>query len=390
MRRLVLFGALALCACNQRIDEAPRVLRVLASADSKFRQRPQWRDVILSRIQKTSQLYESAFHIRLELADISEWAPDTQSGLESRRRQLSGYNSNGSLVLLGFAEPASGPEPGVAIAFDPRVLVFDYPAQSEEQNDRILAHELAHMLGAWHAPESSSLMHVPPGDSFDATTRKAIGLTRQFALGVNPSELDRDKLDQLARLYSSSGSDASANPLFQMYLYIGNELWSKGHEEESLEPLSRAAELSPRDLSVHYMLGRAELFTRRFGSAVLEFRRGLEVDPSHSASWNGLGGALLKIDEPVEALAAFRKALELDPSNRTIRANVGQALVHLPGHVDEGIAEIQALVRSDPNDLYAQQSLQSALEFKQNPTAGRGPPEGAGASSDKPDRAGPR
>jgi len=165
MRRLVLLGALALCACNHRMGEVPRVLRVVASADSKFRQRPHWRDVIFSRIQKTSQLYESAFNIRLELADISEWAPGTQSGLDSRRRQLGGYNSNGSLVLLGFAEPASGLEPGVTVAFDPRVLVFDYPAQSEEQNERILAHELAHMLGAWHAPNSGSLMHYQVRES---------------------------------------------------------------------------------------------------------------------------------------------------------------------------------------------------------------------------------
>jgi hypothetical protein len=371
MRRLVLLGALALSACGHHIVEAPRLLRVVASADSRFRERPHWRDVITSRIQKVSLLYQSAVNIRLELVGISEWNPDDKPGLEFRRRQLGGYNSDGSLVLLGFAKPAEGPEPGVTLTFDPRVLVFDYPGQSEEQNERILAHELAHMMGAWHSGEETSLLHLPPGNAFDSTARQAIRLTRLFALGVNPGDLDRHQIDELARLYAGSGSDASANPLFQMYLYTGNELWNNGHQEESLEPLTRAAELSPRDANAHYVLGRANLFTRRFVNAAAEFRKALEINPQHSPSWNGLGGTLLNMDQPEEALRNFRKALELDPSNRMIRANIGKALARLPGHMEEGIAQIQELVRSDPKDLYAQQAFEETLEFKRQATGGR-------------------
>jgi tetratricopeptide (TPR) repeat protein len=270
------------------------------------------------------------------------------------------------------------------------VLVFDYPGQSEEQNERILAHELAHMLGAWDSAESGSILHRPPGNSFDSSAKQVMELTRLTPLGVGPAVLGRQKEDRITELFARTKSDPSLNPLFRVYLSMGNELWNRGRQEQSLDPLSRAVELSPGDLDARYMLGRADLFMSRFQAAAFDFRKVVEADPRNAAAWNSLGAALLRLNQIEESLAAFRKALELDPSNRTVQSNLGWALVHSPGYSTQGIAQIQAVLRSDPDDAYAQQVLRDALAFQENEAAARVASKNGALPTDKPTLAIPR
>lgn len=367
MRRLLLLSVLALSGCHHQIMEAPRVLRVLVSADPAFRQRPHWRDVISSRIHDASAMYESEFNIRLELIGVNEWDLDGRVPPETKRRQLGGANSDANLILLGFSQPAeTGPEPGVAMAFDPRVLVFDFPARSEEQNQTCLAHELAHLFGAWHSPEGGSILHLPPGASFDSNARKAIRLTRLADLGAGAAGLNRQSADRLNDLYSASKSDPASNPLFNAYLYTGHELLNTGHEGDAIEPLSRAIALAPRDTNAHYMLGRADLNIGRLGDAVYEFRQVLNLNPRHVPAWNNLGGTLLLSGDPEHALEAFQKALEIDPSNSSIRTNIGAARIRMPGQLDRGIAELQEVLRKEPDRKDAAEALKYALEVKHN------------------------
>jgi tetratricopeptide (TPR) repeat protein len=345
--------------------EAPRVLRVLVSADPKFRERPHWRDVISSRIHEVSAMYDSAFGIRLELAGVNEWSLDGQVPPEPKRRRLGGSNSDGNVILLGFTEPAdTGLEPGIAMAFDPRVLVFDYPARSEEQNQIILAHELAHLFGAWHSQEGSSILHLPPGSSFDSNARKVIRLTRLAGFSAGAAGLNRETVQRFNELFAATKADSASNPLFQAYLFIGHELWSTGHHEEAIEPLSQATAFAPRDVNAHFMLGRSNLLMKRFPDAAFQFRQVVALDPRHAPAWNSLGGALVQMGDLEQALAAFQKALEIDPSNQTIRANLGAARVRVPGQLDLGIAELQGVLRDDPDQKDAADALKYALDVK--------------------------
>ncbi|MBZ5625104.1 MAG: tetratricopeptide repeat protein [Acidobacteriia bacterium] len=365
MRRLLLLGAIALCACH-RATEHPRTLRVLVAADPTFRERSNWREVITSRLHEVSSIYAARFGISLELAGASEWSPEPQLSPEEKRRRLSGYNSDGNAVFLGFAAPVGdGAEPGVAVSFDPRVLVFDFPARSERQNELFLAHELGHMFGAWHSPDGSSLLHLPPGASFDDTTTESIRLSGSCDFRAGAAGLSHETADQVAKLWSASNSNMASNPLLDSYMHMGHELLNTGHVQQAIEPLSRAIELAPGDENAHYMLASADLALNRFAAAAGEFRKVVELNPRHVTAWNNLGGALLESGQPEEAVAAFRKALEMGPPNQTIRSNIATALVRTPGHLDEAIAELQEVLRKDPNEEHAREALTAALAARQ-------------------------
>ena len=378
MRRLVPLSALVLMACSYHAA-TPRRVRILAVADPAFRTRAHWRDVISSRMHSASQLFDSEFRIRLELTGVSEWNPDPHAAAEPKRRQLGAYKPDSNVLYVGFTAPdGGGPEPGIALAFDRRVLVYDYPAMSEEQNEMNLAHELAHVFGAWHSRDASSILHLPPGKSFDSAASQTVWLTRLMKLGEGPSGLDPGAEKELAKLYANSGGSPEANPLFQSYLFIGHELWNTGYQELAREPLTRAAELSPGDINVHYMLGRTHLFLKSYPEAEGEFRKVVRADPKHSVAWNSLGGTLLNLNENEQAVEAFRKARELDPGNPSVRANLGRAIARLPGKGDQGVAEIQAALRAAPGDAYVQQTLESVLaEQRAKRDASKAPNGGA-------------
>jgi tetratricopeptide (TPR) repeat protein len=341
-------------------------MRLLVAADPAFRARSNWRDVITSRVRAVSGIYSSAFGISLEVASVSEWNPGTELTAEQKRRGLTGYNSDGNAIFLGFAAPVGdATEPGAAVAFDPRVLVFDSQSKTEEQNQAGMTHELAHAFGAWHSADGSSLLHVPPGSSFDRNAKECIRLTR--AVDFRPSVgASHEVMDQVVKLWSASNSDANSNPILDSYLHLAQELLNTGHADMGMEPLSRAIQLAPGNVSAHFMLASANMALKHFAEAAIEFRKVVELSPQNVTGWNNLGGALLQSGQSAEAIPAFRKALELGPNNQVIRANIGAALVRTPGHLDEGIAELREVVRSDPSQEMAQTTLAAASKAKES------------------------
>lgn len=365
MRRLpVLAVMIALCACRNA-NEHPRVLRLLVAADPAFRARANWRDVITSRVRAVSDIYSSAFGISLEVAGVSEWNPGAELQAEQKRRELTGYNSDGNAIFLGIGAPVGeGPEPGAAVAFDPRVLVFDFPAKNEQQNSNGLAHELAHAFAAWHSAEDQSVLHLPPGSSFDRIAADCIRLTRavDFRQSIGASQ---EVIDKVAKLWAASNSDPNLNPIFDSYMHSALELLNTGHVDQGIEPLSRAIQLAPGNVNAHYMLASSNMVLKHFAAAAIEFRKVVELSPKNLTAWNNLGGSLLQSGQPEEAIPAFRKALELGPNNPVVRANIGAALVRTPGRLEEGIAELRDVLRTDPGQANAQTALTAALEAKQ-------------------------
>ena len=215
------------------------------------------------RIQDASEMLDGLCALRLEVAQVSEWSPRGASA-EEKRRQLGSLSVNGSVIELGFAaDPAANPdaEPGIAMAFDPRVLVYDYPSKTEIENtgswctswDTCSAH------GIPRPPRP--VLHIPPGKTFDDTTRQVLGLTREADLRGGTGGLSREAADQLAKLNTDSGTNITAGPLFTGYLYSGHEFSNAGRAADAAEPLYRATVLAPRDSNAHYLLGQANLLT---------------------------------------------------------------------------------------------------------------------------------
>jgi len=365
VRYLFVLGALALAGCQRSAVPPPRLLHIRAAADAAFRRRPNWQEVIGSRVVAVSRVFERAAAIRCEVSGTVEWSPDPAATVDKKRRELEGTQSDGDSIFVGFtAPPDHADEPGSAVPFDARVLVFDFPEKSEQVNVSNLAHELAHVFGAWHSADAKSLTHLPPGNDFDSNALACLRLTRSVDFRTGIGGLDKGTLDRVVKLWSDSKLEPASNPVYRAWSEMGYELVTRGLAQPAVEPLAKAARLAPGEARIHSALGTTLVVLRRFSEAASEFRTLTEITPQSAGAFNNLAFALLQSQQTEEALAALRKASRIEPANANLHANIGITLSRLPGHLDEAIEELRQAVRINPNDESAKLALNAVLEAR--------------------------
>ena len=100
--------------------------------------------------------------------------------------------------------------------------------------------------------------------------------------------------------------------------------------------------------------------------AISLFERAVDIDPAYAAAWAALGGAynikgsFLSLPElQHKAIERLRRALGLNPSLVNARVWLAASLLAL-GQVDEGIEELRAAERLDPENADVHQSLARA------------------------------
>jgi Tfp pilus assembly protein PilF len=357
MRRFLLL-IVVLYGCRQ---PAPRLLHVRVAADPVFRQRSRWREIITARVRAVSLP-----GMRLEMAGIEEWTPPAGQNVEQKRRLLAGYNGEGSWVdvgLVGSTADVRG-EPGLAVPFDPRLVAFDSPGQSESANTANLTHLLAHVFGAWDLPDPASVMHLPPGESWDSNAGGTLRLTRSIDLRQGIAGLDEKSRDRLQQLWAGAHAPDDSNPLYRAYDAQGLELLDAGRPPLAVEALERAVRYGPKVAEAHVHLAAAELASRQVSSALAEFRQAAAIDPRSTRALGGLAVALLASGQANEAISVLENATVANPGDAALHANLGTVLVHAPGRIDEGIAHLREAVRLDPALGSARRSLEAALESK--------------------------
>lgn len=357
MRRL-LFCALLLVGCHRT---PPRVLHVQVAAGPELRRQTGWRDLVAARLRAVSAIFEP-LAVQFVPATVSEWEPDPKQSPEANRRILAGFHDSGNWIELGFygSRQADG-EPGLAVPFDPRVLVFDVPSASEAQQAANLAHELGHLFGAWHPQGGGSVMSLPAGKELDRDAKSCLRLTRSVDLLHGASSLDADTVRRIQKLWTASKDGASSNPFYRFYSGLGLEEISRGLRPQAVEDFTKAAQFGPGLAIAHVDLGNVELASHEYLEAADEMRKALALDPGSSAAMSGLAAALLATGHRDEALQLLAKSVKMNPGDPRLHANLGVVLVGAPGRMKDAIAELREALRIDPGNAAIRHSLDLAL-----------------------------
>lgn len=178
--------SLALAAAGCALPKAPaeRIVRVKALADQDLREKdPRWRESVRGVLEAASDYFEREFSIRFAVTTVEPWTaqartPFTAALLAELKRTLPlgelrrehdlvvAFTGQPVHVLSGRArvDRIGNCEEGLA-----NYVVaslggpFRYAGPYSEPNLDLLAliHELAHVFGAEHVEDPSSLMHDP-------------------------------------------------------------------------------------------------------------------------------------------------------------------------------------------------------------------------------------
>ncbi|MCM3906464.1 MAG: tetratricopeptide repeat-containing serine/threonine-protein kinase, partial [Pyrinomonadaceae bacterium] len=115
----------------------------------------------------------------------------------------------------------------------------------------------------------------------------------------------------------------------------------------------KALELDDKLAEAHTMLGVVKFFYDwDWAGTEREFRRALEINPSHSDAHQMYSYYLSAMGRYEEALAEMRRAQELDPLSLEKTAGIGEMLYHQRQY-DQAIEQYQKVLEMDPNSGFA-------------------------------------
>src|SRR5262249_15121845 len=169
---------------------------------------------------------------------------------------------------------------------------------------------------------------------------------RAYEEGLALDETHKDLHFQLGVAYEKQGKFDQAVSEFrrvialdpkhaEAYNYVGYMFAEKGIRLDEAEGLIRKAlELEPENGYYIDSLGWAYYQQGRYGDAVRELRRAVELtrDKEDAVIYDHLGEAYLKMGDEPSALAAWEKSLTLDPTNDSVRQKVQLSRQRQEGH----------------------------------------------------------
>jgi Flp pilus assembly protein TadD len=130
---------------------------------------------------------------------------------------------------------------------------------------------------------------------------------------------------ELAEAYRASGQPDKAVEWYRRgngwrSLYaLGLTLTSQGKAAEALDPLRRAAVLSPKEAAIRSAIGKASRTSE-------PYREALALDPDSPEIHNDLATSLLREGNAAEAELHLREAVTLRPESAAIRLNLAELL----------------------------------------------------------------
>lgn len=228
---------------------------------------------------------------------------------------------------------------------------------------------------------------------FFRAARRAVPLVLLSSVVVAPALAQETTLDPLRAAAKASPTDAAAA------LALGRALRRAGHEQDALIELRRgfslpAGRTGDVALGLHWEIAKTHMALKDFGAALVSCRVVLSLPggatSGHACAaeahlvWQRSSEALqetalalkgtksyeAKVAEgrayevalkEKEAEASLREAIQWKPDAADAHFHLGRLLVHVAGRRDDGVAELRAAVRLDPNGPEAAFELASAL-----------------------------
>jgi tetratricopeptide (TPR) repeat protein len=151
-----------------------------------------------------------------------------------------------------------------------------------------------------------------------------------------------------------------ADPTADEYFKRGNSLAARKKYDEAIVEYQRGIQLDPSRAQTHNSLGNVFRVQRKNEQAIEQFRRAIVLDPMYSAAHRNLGLVLSAQKNYDEAIAHFQNAISLDSQYSPTYKNLAVALSAQKRH-DEAISLYRQAIRLDPNDASSLKNLGTAL-----------------------------
>ncbi|MCJ2179387.1 tetratricopeptide repeat protein [Novosphingobium album (ex Hu et al. 2023)] len=171
--------------------------------------------------------------------------------------------------------------------------------------------------------------------------------------------LDKHPRNPRARAGLEALEAANNNPSQQQFDAMVSA-YQSGRMSEAARQGQVLADAFPHSHGVQNLLGAALLGLNDYADAEQAFRRAIEADPNHPASYNNLAISLRKQERPDEAETIYRDVIARKPDYADAQYNLAN-LLQIAERDEEAAEHFAATIRIDPGYVEAHYNLGNLL-----------------------------
>ena len=142
------------------------------------------------------------------------------------------------------------------------------------------------------------------------------------------------------------------------------DLYSQGHIKDVLNQSTKLLERFPDSIALHIINGDCNTKLKRFDTAIINYKRAIDLHPNFAVSYFNLGIALQDKGDSRAALKSYRIATKINPNYLEAHYNIGSVL-HEMGDLNAAIESYKTSLKIDPNYSRAYNNLGNALKDKE-------------------------
>lgn len=349
-------------------SDLPKKIKVIILVDPYFSYGPEWQEKANHLFLSVASIFEKEAKINFEIERFEIWRIDEKLATleeiaESIEKNLVRDEETIVVALIGSPYLKS-PLFGFCLFHEGIAAVR--VQRKEELTTKALLHELAHLFGAIHVDDPSSVLDLwNRGDRLDALNLQIIHLFRERSFNTWRYPLNREKRRQALSLYYQVADswrdwirkrrieiDPSKlkipNSLEDVFLNIAQIELEERNYEAVLKASQEALKLNSDCLEALNLMAIAR---RRLGAvdeAIALYQKILQQKPGEARVLYNLGIALNKKGDFQAALEAYDKALAFRPRMVEAMGNKAEVLLRLGRETEaEEILQKALLIKED-------------------------------------------
>jgi len=381
MKKIVIFFlvfSLSVLALPVPVSAATfKEIRVGVAVTPEVKAMPDWRANFERRLAYASRIFETECRIKFVPVKWYEWptASERETTLVLIEDLMSRYPLGDVDVMIGLSRM---PGKNLKEMMDPRdldtlgqarpfsgYLVLRYPTEKlyKIQEETVLTHELAHLFGAIHTGDPSSIMYpvverqLP--SRFDQENHEIILQTRAMDFKKGLTSLPPMVLQSLLGSYLKL---AARDQPFDFYYTLGVLYLTLGQYDDALGAWKMAVSILPDHPRIHFDLGVLyykmsdyQNATKELTQAVQNFRfRSQNLEKVQALTI--LGDICMAQNNPLGAYQAYSRGLAIDRENPMLKANLASVAMS-KGQYDDAIREFENMLSKDPSNVKAMLNL---------------------------------
>lgn len=139
---------------------------------------------------------------------------------------------------------------------------------------------------------------------------------------------------------------------FDDWLYKGIGEYEKGRYAEAIISWTKALEIDPNSVSIHYNIGTAHHRLENYQLSIESYNKAIQLDPQNAHAYNNRGVTYKKLKEYEKAIEDYTNAIELNEKDAVAYNNRASSYYYLKEY-EKALADSTKAIELDPKYAFA-------------------------------------